>query len=96
MSGTIKIPGKRDIPIELDNLTPSSPSDKHIQRMIIAFLTCDTLLEDALQKCNIHSLQILLKKKVGEEYMKWNPDMSQPYMNLSKVTNSCNNKLAEG
>ncbi len=38
----------------------------------------------------------MLKKKVGEEYIKWEPDYDQPYMNLSKVVSSCNNKLAQG
>jgi len=94
MTGTITIPGKSAVKFDVENMQ-NKETEKHIQRMIVAFLTSDTFGEDALQKCNKHSLQLMLKKKVGEEYMKWEPDMSQPYMNLSKVVSSCNNKLAQ-
>jgi len=49
MTGTIKIPGKSSIKFDIENLQ-NRETEKHIQRMIVAFLTSDTFGEDALQE----------------------------------------------
>ena len=49
MTGTISIPGKSNVKFDVENLQ-NRETEKHIQRMIVAFLTSDTFGEDALQE----------------------------------------------
>ena len=58
MTGTITIPGKSSVKFDVENVH-NKETEKHIQRMIVAFLTSDTFGEDALQEwdcANIGSL----------------------------------------
>ena len=49
MTGTITIPGKSSVKFDVENIQ-NKETEKHIQRMIVAFLTSDTFGEDALQE----------------------------------------------